>query len=88
MIPFAVALFALAYSGLVLFTVASSLRRLMSPMRAAVAAFLLSVLVHGATTLMLAEEAPTALYFWGIPHLLILPLLLLSARKQTPSTGA
>ncbi len=88
MITFAFGLFAIAYSGLVLFTVASSLRRLMSPMRAALGAFLLSVIVHGATTLMLGEEAPTALYFWGVPHLLILPLLLFSARRQAKSTGA
>ena len=88
MIPFAFGLFALAYSGLVLFTVASSLRRLMSPMRAALGAFALSVIVHGATTLMLGEEAPLAVYFWGVSHLLILPLLLLSARRQSKSTGA
>ncbi|MGG5888951.1 hypothetical protein ACLF3G_17580 [Falsiroseomonas sp. HC035] len=80
-------LFALAYSGLVLFAVASSLRRLMPPMRAALGAFALSVLVHAATTLMIGEAASLALAFWGIPHLLILPLLLLSARRQTHSNG-
>jgi hypothetical protein len=75
-------LFALAYSGLVLFLLANSLRRLMSPMRAALTAFALSVAVHGATTLMAGDQAMAALAFWGIPHLLILPLLLLSAWRQ------
>ena len=48
----------------------------------------LNLMAHGATTLMLGEEAPLAVYFWGVPHLLILPLLLLSARRQSKSTGA
>lgn len=76
------AIFAFAYSGLVLFLLANSLRRLMPPMRAALTAFALSVAVHGATTLVAGPQAPAALAFWGIPHLLILPLLLLSARRQ------
>jgi hypothetical protein len=88
MMDIAFGLFALAYSGLVLFTVASSLRRLMPPMRAALTAFALSAGVHGATTLMLGENAMLAFAFWGIPHLLILPLLLLSARRQSNTTGA
>ncbi|WP_198371238.1 hypothetical protein [Roseomonas rosulenta] len=75
-------IFALAYSGLVLFLLANSLRRLMPPMRAALTAFGLSVAVHGATTLMAGPQAMAALAFWGIPHLLVLPLLLLSARRQ------
>jgi len=75
-------LFALAYSGLVLFLLANSLRRLMPPMRAALTAFALSATVHGATTLMAGDQAMAALAFWGIPHLLILPLLLLSAWRQ------
>lgn len=79
-------LFALAYSGLVLFVLAGSLRRLYAPMRAALTAFLVSAAVHGATTLMLeAEHRLLALAFWGIPHLLILPLLLHAARRQ-PNT--
>lgn len=76
-------LFALAYSGVVLFVLAHSLRRIFPPMRAALVAFALSAAVHGATTLMAGEQAGLAFAFWGIPHLLILPLLLLSARRQT-----
>lgn len=75
-------IFALGYSGLVLFLLANSLRRLMPPMRAALTAFALSVTVHGATTLMAGPQAMVALAFWGIPHLLVLPLLLLSAARQ------
>lgn len=78
----AAGLFALAYSGLVLFLLAHSLRRLMPPMRAALTAFALSAAVHGATTLMAGPQALTALAFWGIPHLLVLPLLLVSAWRQ------
>lgn len=80
-------LFALAYSGLVLFALAHSLRKLFPPMRAALTAFALSAVVHGATTLMAGEQAGIAFAFWGIPHLLILPLLLLSARRQAARTG-
>jgi uncharacterized membrane protein len=75
-------LFAFAYSGLVLFLLAHSLRRLMPPMRAALAAFGLSAAVHGATTLMAGEHAMAALAFWGFPHLVLLPLLLFSAWRQ------
>lgn len=82
MMDIALGVFALAYSGLVLFTVASSLRRLFPPVRAAVSAFALSVTVHGATTLMMGDAAPLAFFFWAVPHALILPLLLWSARKQ------
>ncbi len=84
----ALGLFALAYSGLVLFTVASSLRRLYPPVRSAVLAFVLSVTVHGATTLMMGDAATLAFFFWAVPHALILPLLLFSARRQARSTGA
>ena len=82
MIEIVAGLFALAYSGLVLFLLANSLRRLMPPVRAALTAFALSAAVHGATTLMAGDQALAALAFWGIPHLLVLPLLLLSARRQ------
>ena len=75
-------LFALAYSGLVLFALAHSLRKLFPPMRAALTAFVLSAAVHGATTLFAGEQGLAALAFWGVPHLLILPLLLLSAQRQ------
>ena len=79
-------LFALAYSGVVLFVLAHSLRRLLPPMRAALLAFALSAAVHGATTLMAGEQAGLALAFWGVPHLLILPLLVLSAQRQRRAT--
>lgn len=82
MIEGAAGLFALAYSGLVLFVLANSLRRIMPPMRAALTAFALSATVHGATTLLAGEHALYALAFWGLPHLLLLPVLLLSARRQ------
>jgi hypothetical protein len=75
-------LFALAYSGLVLFVLAGALRKLYPPMRAALTAFVLSSVVHGATTLMMGEDAGIALAFWGIPHLLVLPMLLWSAWRQ------
>lgn len=87
MIEGASGLFALAYSGLVLFVLASSLRKIYPPMRAALTAFGLSVAVHGATTLMAGEHATVALAFWGIPHLILLPLLLWSARRQTAAGG-
>jgi hypothetical protein len=79
---FALALFALAYSGLVLFVLAASLRKVYRPMRAAWTAFAISAVVHGATTLMAGEHMMLALAFWGIPHLLLLPLLLWSAWRQ------
>ena len=78
----AAGIFALAYSGLVLFLLANSLRKIFPPMRAALTAFALSAAVHGATTLMAGEHALMALAFWGIPHLLVLPLLLWTARGQ------
>jgi hypothetical protein len=83
----AVGLFALAYSGLVLFLVANALRKIFPPMRAALTAFALSATVHGVTTLLMGDAMIWALAFWGIPHLLILPALLVSARRQN-STGA
>jgi hypothetical protein len=82
---FLVLLFALAYSGLLLFLLAGALRRSMAPMRAALFAFGISAAVHGVTTLLMDAEARlSVLLFWGIPHLLLLPLLLLAAAKQTP----
>ena len=75
-------LFALAYSGLVLFMLANALRKMFPPMRAALTAFVLSSVVHGATTLLMGEEAGMAFAFWAIPHLLILPMLLWSAKRQ------
>ncbi|WP_270935646.1 hypothetical protein [Falsiroseomonas oryzae] len=76
-------LFALAYSGLVLFVLANALRKIYPPMRAALTAFVLSCVVHGATTLMMGEQMGWAFAFWGVPHLLVLPLLLWSARRQS-----
>jgi hypothetical protein len=80
----AIGLFALAYSGLVLFVLAASLRKIFPPVRAAWVAFGLSVLIHAATLLVLpAGQQGWALVFVGVPHLLLLPLLLWSAAKQT-----
>lgn len=78
----ALGLFALAYSGLVLSVLAASFRKLYPPRRAAWTAFAVSGAVHGATTLMAGENAPLALAFWGVPHLLLLPLLLFAAKRQ------
>ncbi len=76
--------FALAYSGLVLFALAGAFRKLYPPMRAALTAFGVSALVHGATVFLADPErwVPLSL-FWLVPHLLILPLLLFAARRQS-----
>lgn len=79
-------LFALAYAGLVLFALAHALRRLHPPVRAAWTAFAVSAVVHGATPFLLADPErwlPLSL-FWLVPHLLILPLLLWAAHRQSP----
>jgi hypothetical protein len=78
-------LFAAAWSGLLLFLLAGALRRSLPAMRAAMIAFAISAAVHGATTLLMDAEAQlSVLLFWGVPHLILLPLLLLAAAKQTP----
>lgn len=83
MTGFLVGLLALGYSGLVLFWVAHSLKKIMRPLRAALAAFAISCTVHGVTLLMLEpEQVLTALSLWGVPHLLLLPALLWSGWKQ------
>lgn len=76
-------LFAIGYSGLILFTLASALKKLFPPMRAAVTAFFLSAAVHGGTVFLADEERwlPLTL-FWLVPHLIVLPLLLFAARRQ------
>jgi hypothetical protein len=79
---FALAFFALGYSGLVLFVLAIALRKIYAPKRAALTAFALSSAIHGATTLLMGEQAIWAFAFWGVPHLLILPVLLWSASRQ------
>ena len=78
----ALGLLALAYSGLVLFALSNALAKIYPPIRAALTAFAISAAVHGVTTTFMGENAALALAFWGIPHLLILPLLLWSARRQ------
>ena len=79
----ALGLFALAYSGLVLFALAHALKRAYPPRRAAWSAFGLSAAVHGASVFLAEPErwVPLTL-FWLVPHLLILPLLLLAAGRQ------
>ncbi len=79
----AIGLFALAYSGLVLFVLAGSLRKIFPPLRAAWVAFGLSAFLHAATLLVIpVDQRALALAFVGVPHLLLLPLLLWSAGKQ------
>lgn len=80
---FAIAFFALGYSGLVLFVLANALRKIYPAPRAAMTAFALSSVIHGATSLLMGEQMGWAFAFWGVPHLLILPVLLWSARRQT-----
>jgi hypothetical protein len=76
-------LFALAYSGVLLFMLAGALRRSMAPMRAALIAFAISVAVHGLTTLLMDAEARLSLLLlWGVPHLILLPVLLFAASRQ------
>lgn len=84
-----IAILALGYSGLVLFWLAHSLKKIMRPMRAALAAFAISAIVHSVTLLMLEpEQVPSALALWGVPHLLLLPALLWSAWKQEKEGAA
>ena len=79
---FAVPVIALAYSALVLFWLAHALRKLYAPMRAAITAFAISVAVHAVTLLSLdGEYRLVALLFWGVPHALLLPLLLFRAQR-------
>ena len=78
----ALALFALAYSGLVLFVLAATLRKVYPPVRAALTAFAISVALHLFTTVVMGEHMLLTLAFWRVPHLLVLPLLLWSARRQ------
>jgi hypothetical protein len=79
----ALGLFALAYTGLVLFGLANALRQLYPPQRAAWTAFALSATVHGASVFLADPERHLPLtLFWLAPHLLMLPLLLLAARRQ------
>ena len=77
------ALFALGYTGLVLFALAQALRKLYPPRRAAWTAFAVSAAVHGATPFLAEPERWVPLtVFWLVPHLLMLPLLLWAARRQ------
>ncbi|MDB5412621.1 MAG: hypothetical protein JWR10_956 [Rubritepida sp.] len=84
-----IAALALGYSGLVLFGFAHALGKTLAPMRAALIAFLVSTCVHGATMLFLdAEHRLTALVFWGLPHLMLLPALIYSAWRQSRGSVA
>ena len=81
---FVFALFALGYSGGVLFWLAHALKKMFPPMRAALTAFAISVTVHGVTMFFLEpDHVVTALAFWGVPHLILLPALLYSAWRET-----
>ncbi len=77
------AVLALSYSGLVLFWLAHTLRKLFPPLRAALTAFAISASVHGVTLVAVPpEHVGFAAGLVFIPHLLILPLLLWSARRS------
>jgi Na+/melibiose symporter-like transporter len=78
-----IALFALAYSGTVLFALAGALRKRMPPRRAALTALGLSAAVHAVTLFFApADQRGFFLAFWAIPHLLLaVPLLWLAGRR-------
>lgn len=77
------ALLALGYCATVLFALAGAFRKLYGPRRAALTAWALSAIVHGATALFADPERwlPLTL-FWLGPHLLLLPALLFAASRQ------
>ncbi len=79
-----IALFALAYSGTVLFALAGALRKRMAPRRAALAALGLSAAVHAVTLFFApADQRGFFLAFWAVPHLLLAPVLILAARRSS-----
>ena len=82
----ALMIIALAYSGLVLATLAHALRRVMPAQRAVLVAFGISAAVHAASTLLGTEPDRwfTLSLFWLVPHLIFVPVLLLAARHQRP----
>lgn len=85
--PFpALVVIALAYSGLVLATLAHALRRIMPAQRAVLVAFAISAVVHAASTFLGTEPDRwfTLSLFWLIPHLIFVPVLLFAARRQRP----
>lgn len=85
MLTVVVGIFSLAYSGVVLFALASAFRKLQSSRLAALFAFALSAIVHGASVFLAEPERwlPLTL-FWLGPHLLLLPALLYVAARQLP----
>lgn len=77
----AFALFALAYSATVLFALAGALRKRLEPRRAAWTALGISTVVHASTLYAVPHEhRALALAFWGVPHLLLAPVLLWASR--------
>ena len=79
-----IALFALAYSGTVLFALTGALRKRIPPQRAAFTALGLSAAVHGATLLFApADQRAFFLAFWAIPHLILAPVLIIAARRTS-----
>jgi len=77
------AVLALAYCAAVLFALTGAFRKLYPPRRAALTAWAVSAIVHGATALLADPERwlPLTL-FWLGPHLLLLPALLIVASRQ------
>jgi len=85
---FVLALFAIGYSGVVLFLMAHSLKKLFPPTRAAWLAFGISAGVHSLTMIFLeSERVLPVMALWGVPHLLLLPVLLYAARRETKGTS-
>lgn len=79
-----IALFALAYSGTVLFALTGALRRRMEPRRAAFIALGLSAAVHTVTLFFApADQRAFFLAFWAVPHLVLAPVLIIAARRTS-----
>jgi len=83
MTELAIALFALAYSGTVLFALTGALRKRLEPRRAAVTALLISSAVHLGTLYAAPDDQRGYFFaFWAVPHLLIAPVLIWLARRS------
>jgi len=77
------AVLALAYCAVVLFALSNAFRKLYPPRRAALTAWAVSAIVHGATAMLADRERWLPLtMFWLGPHLLLLPALLFVASRQ------
>ena len=76
---------AFAYVAPLLVLLARALQPLLAPLPAAAVAIGASGAVHGLITLAMdAAARPALLPLWGIPHLILLPILLRTAMKTAP----